>query len=207
MAQRTLNSYFHLLVADIISTLDIFRNIQASEIFISIEKRKRFSYFGVKGFRLASIGRIEPDLPIQDNPEAVFILRIHLYDFWYCYPVPNATSRLTTIIHELFHIDSIGRGYRLLPSKVSLAHGNSNKVYNYFMEIFTEQYLLKTQRKEFHAFLDHETLQDLCGIIGDPILVCQRKMRHYPIGKISSKKMSDFKSGNFNANDIKPSLH
>jgi hypothetical protein len=192
MDKHILNDHFTVLISNIISTLDIFRNVNASDIFISIESQKVFSYFGSKGCLLASIRRINPDCPIHDHPEKRYIMSVHLKNFWYTYPDPGVIARLTTIIHELFHIDSTGSGLRFLPSKVSVAHGNSGKVYDYFMALFVEQYLMKTPKKELHRFLAHKSLSDLSRSLRDPFLLSVRKTRHHPMLKISSIKMSEF---------------
>jgi len=194
--KHSLNYCFYSLVADVIATLDIFKNIKSEEIFVSIEYPKSFSYFGVKGFVRASMGQIPQNIKIQNHPEKRFVLQIHLRDFWYGYQHTNATSRLTTIIHELFHIDSIGQGFRLLPSKVSVAHGNNGRIYNYFIRIFAEQYLKNTRRKKLCEFLGYKTLFNLCQAHNDPPILSLRKMRNHSLIKINRIKMSDFDFSN-----------
>ena len=127
-----------------------------------------------------------------------FVINIHLQDFWYAYPKPDIICRLTTVIHELFHIDSEGQGFRCLPSKVSLYHGNSKDVYNYFMKLFVEQYLKKTKKKELYSFLEYEDLYKLCQDLTDPVLISIRKMRHHPLFKVSQTKMSEVELHNPN---------
>jgi len=170
-----LTESYENLIKDIIQTHELFEDYNPERILVCFGKTRIETHFGKKYIINAEAISLKESIPIIKKGVSVFyLLRFRFPACWN----GSFKRRLVTVFHELFHISPASDGsFRDLPSKVSLWHGNSHKVYNYFMGLFVNQYLEWTTNPTVYEFMKH-SLDELLTTYQSIDVRCVRKKRN-----------------------------
>lgn len=128
-----------------------FRHVDARRIFVAAGRRRSWSGYGRTEEYVAEAWPIS--LRFQGMTyKYVIVLRPPFF------AKMSIAQRLLHLFHELFHIEPrAANGIRELPSLVSRAHGNSRRIYNYFVGLFVDHYRARVPRVAYR-FLEHREL-------------------------------------------------
>ncbi len=172
----------NLLVKDIVKTHPAFSHIILDNILVAISpsngskngvvaKLRPMRFEGGSKTRL--IRRIEysaPEVNINGN-NILYIVYFHLPRFM---NHGKHQSKLSTVLHELYHISPLFNGdIRRFPGK-NFAHGNSRRHYDELIEVFANEYKRQTIHPELSDFLKYrysELKRKYGAIYGDMIRI------------------------------------
>ncbi len=125
------------------------------------------------GSKTRSIRGIEysaPEVNINGN-NILYIVYFHLPRFM---NHGKHQNKLSTVLHELYHISPLFNGdIRRFPGK-NFAHGNSRKKYDKLIEAFTDEYQKETVHPELSDFLKYrysELKRKYGAVCGDMIRI------------------------------------
>lgn len=154
----------HLLIEDIVNTHPVFSHINPSNLLVAISpsngkksgvvaklRPMRFE----KGSKTKTVRGLEfsaPEIIIKGN----FILYIVYFHLPRYQNHDDHKSKLSTVIHELYHISPEFDGDIRRFSGKNFAHSNSKKEYDALIHSFMEEYIKSTRKKELSAFLKYK---------------------------------------------------
>ncbi|VVB89674.1 Uncharacterised protein [uncultured archaeon] len=171
-----------LLVEDIVRTHPFFAHIVLNNIFVAISSSNgsrngvvaklrpmRFEG-GLRAKRVRGIEYTAPDVNVNGN-KILYIVYFHLPRFLNHADYKN---KLSTVLHELYHISPQFNGdIRRFPGK-NYAHGSSRKKYDKLINTYTEEYIKSTAHPELSFFLKYkysELRRKYGTICGDTIRI------------------------------------
>lgn len=172
----------HLLIADIARTHPVFEHINPSNLLVAISpsngkksgviaKLRPLRFEGgaktriVRGIEFAA-----PEITIKGN-EILYIIYFHLPRYQ---NHDDKKSKLSTVLHELYHISPEFNGDVRRFSGKNYAHSNSKKDYDALIQTLTEEYLKITSKQELSAFLKYkygELRRKYGAVCGDMIRI------------------------------------
>ncbi len=172
----------NLLVKDIVKTHPAFNHIIFDNILVAISpsngsrngvvaKLRPMRFEGGSKTRLIrGIEYSAPEVNINGN-NILYIVYFHLPRFM---NHGKYQSKLSTVLHELYHISPLFDGdIRRFPGK-NFAHGNSRKKYDELIEVFADEYKRETIHPELSDFLKYrysELKRKHGAIYGDMIRI------------------------------------
>lgn len=176
-----------MLVGDVVKTHPAFSHIMPDNILVAISpsngsrngvvaklRPMRFEG-GSKTRMLRGIEYTAPEVNINGN-NILYIVYFHLPRFL---NHGKYKTKLSTVLHELYHISPLFNGdIRRFPGK-NYAHGNSRKGYDELINIYTDEYIRSTLHPESGVFLKYKysELKRKCGAIyGDMIRIPRSKL-------------------------------
>jgi len=174
------------LVEDIIITLPVFSHISTKNILVAISpsngskngvvaklRPMRFEG-GARSKTVRGIEFIAPEININSN-HILYIVYFHLPRFL---NHGDHKNKVSTVMHELYHISPMFNGdVRRLAGK-NYAHGNSRKSYERLIDIYTDEYIKSTKHPELSTFLKYkysELKHKTGAIFGDMIRIPRSK--------------------------------
>lgn len=117
-----------------------------------------------------------PEVNINGN-NILYIMYFHLPRFL---NHGNYKNKLSTVLHELYHISPLFNGdIRRFPGK-NYAHGNSRKSYDGLINTYTEEYIKSSTHPELGAFLKYrysELRRKYGAIYGDMVRIPRSNLR------------------------------
>ncbi len=175
-----------LLVEDIVKTHPSFSHIHLKNILVAISpsngsrngvvaklRPMRFEG-GAKNKVINGIEYIAPEVNINGN-NILYVIYFHLPRFL---NHGNHEHKLSTVLHELYHISPLFNGdVRRFRGK-NYAHGNSRKSYDELINIYTSEYIKSSSHPELRSFLKfkYSELKHTYGAIcGDMIRIRRSK--------------------------------
>ena len=172
----------NLLVDDIINTHPVFDHIILKNILIAIStsngrkngvvakmRPMRFEG-GLKTKTLHGIEFVAPAVNIKGN-SILYIVYFHLPRFQ---NHGNQNNKLTTVLHELYHISPQFNGDVRRFSGKNYAHSSSRKKYDEMIDRLTDEYIQKTSHPELSLFLKYnysELKRKFGSISGDMVRI------------------------------------
>ena len=152
-----------LLVEDVVKTHPYFSHIRLKNLIIAISPSNGCNYGVVAklrpmrfegGARTKVVRGIEyaaPEVNINGN-NILYVLYFHLPRYLNHGKLEN---KLATVLHELHHISPLYNGdIRRFEGK-NYAHGNSRKIYDELINIYTNEYISSTNHPELSGFLKY----------------------------------------------------
>ncbi len=177
----------NLLVKDIVKTHPAFTHIIPGNILIAISlsngsrngvvaKLRPMRFEGGSKTRLIrGIEYSAPEVNINGN-KILYIVYFHLPRFMNHGEYKN---KLSTVLHELYHISPLFNGdIRRFPGK-NYAHGNSRMEYDELIKVYTDEYIRGTTNPELSVFLRYkysELRRKYGTIYGDMIRIPRSKL-------------------------------
>ena len=177
----------NLLVKDIVKTHPAFTHIIPGNILIVISlsngsrngvvaKLRPMRFEGGSKTRLIrGIEYSAPEVNINGN-NILYIVYFHLPRFMNHGKYQN---KLSTVLHELYHISPLFNGdIRRFPGK-NYAHGNSRKNYDELIKVLADEYLSSTNHADLSVFLKYkysELKRKYGAIYGDMIRIPRSKL-------------------------------
>ncbi len=172
----------NLLVKDIVKTHPAFSHIIPDNILIAVSpsngnrngvvaKLRPMRFEG--GSKTRSIRGIEysaPEVNINGS-NILYIVYFHLPRFMNHGKYQN---KLSTVLHELYHISPLFNGDIRRFAGKNYAHGNSRKDYDRLIEVFADEYKRETNHPELSDFLKYrysELKRKYGAIYGDMIRI------------------------------------
>lgn len=172
----------NLLVKDIVKTHPAFSHVIFDNILVAISpsngsrngvvaklRPMRFEG-GSKAWLIRGIEYSAPEVNINGN-NILYIVYFHLPRFM---NHGKHQNKLSTVLHELYHISPLFDGdIRRFPGK-NFAHGNSRKKYDELIEVFADEYKRETIHPELSDFLKYrysELKRKYGAIYGDMIRI------------------------------------
>jgi hypothetical protein len=175
------------LVKDIVKTHPAFTHIVPDNILIAISlsngsrngvvaKLRPMRFEGGSKTRLIrGIEYSAPEVNINGS-NILYIVYFHLPRFL---NHGKYQTKLSTVLHELYHISPLFNGdIRRFPGK-NYAHGNSRKHYDDLIEVLADEYMNETAHPELSAFLKDrysELKRNYGAIYGDKIRIPRSKL-------------------------------
>lgn len=154
----------HLLIDDIVNTHPVFSHINPSNLLVAISpsngkkcgvvaklRPMRFE----KGSKTKTVRGVEfsaPEIIIKGN-HILYIVYFHLPRYQ---NHEDHKSKLSTVIHELYHISPEFNGDIRRFSGKNFAHSNSKKEYDEVIHSFMEEYIKSTKKQELSEFLKNK---------------------------------------------------
>ncbi len=178
----------NLLVEDVVMTHPAFSHIVLKNILVAISpsngsrngvvaKLRPMRFEGGSKTRLVHGKEYSaPEVNINGN-NILYIVYFHLPRFL---NHGNHRSKLSTVLHELYHISPLFNGdIRRFPGK-NYAHGNSRKGYDELINIYTEEYIKTCTHPEVGTFLKYRysELKRKCGAIYGDMIRIPRNLRN-----------------------------
>ncbi|MCZ7396829.1 MAG: hypothetical protein ABOK23_10335 [Candidatus Methanoperedens sp.] len=177
----------NLLVKDIVKTHPAFTHIIPDNTLIVISlsngsrngvvaklRPMRFAG-GSKTKLIRGIEYSAPEVNINGN-NILYIVYFHLPRFM---NHGKYQTKLSTVLHELYHISPLFNGdIRRFPGK-NYAHGNSRKNYDELIKVYADEYISSTNRADLSAFLKYkysELRRKYGAIYGDMIRIPRSKL-------------------------------
>ncbi|WP_145261872.1 putative metallopeptidase [Calycomorphotria hydatis] len=165
------------LCIDICERLPEFRHIRMDQVGVTFAQARRRVPYGVqakltplrfeggsltekRGSQVWTVQRV-----YHHECELLYLLTFYLPRFQDHVPL----EKLTTVIHELYHISPNFDGDIRRFSGRYHAHSGSQQQYDQLMEVFAKKYLRKRPPKSLIGFLDHsfdELRQQHGGVVG-----------------------------------------
>ncbi len=174
------------LVEDIVKIHPSFSHVRLQNILITISPSNGSSHGVVAKLRpmrfeggsrtraLHGTEYITPEITINGNT-ILYVLYFHLPRFLN-HGKPD--NKLATVLHELYHISPLFNGdIRRFEGK-NYAHGNSRKIYDELINIYTDEYISSSTRPELRTFLKYkysELRRKYGAIYGDMIRISRSK--------------------------------
>lgn len=175
-----------LLVEDIVKTLPVFDHICTKNIFVAVSpsngssngvvaKLRPLRFEG--GWRTKTVRGIEyliPEININSN-YILYVVYFHLPRFL---NHGSHKNKVSTVIHELYHISPLFNGDVRRLAEKNYAHGNSKKSYERIIDYYTDKYINSTKHPELSVFLkyDYSELKHRAGAVyGDMIRIPRAK--------------------------------
>jgi predicted metallopeptidase len=171
-----------LLVEDVVKTHPAFSHIITNNVLVAISNANgskngvvaklrpmRFEG-GSKTKMLHGMEYLAPEVNINGN-NILYIIYFHLPRFL---NHGNYKNKLSTVLHELYHISPLFNGDIRRFSGKNYAHGNSRKDYDEQINVYTDEYISSTHHPELSEFLKYKyaELKHRCGAIyGDMIRI------------------------------------
>ncbi len=172
----------HLLIEDIVKTHPVFNHINPSNLLVAISpsngkkggvvaKLRPLRFEGgaktriVRGIEFAA-----PDITIKGH-EILYVVYFHLPRFQ---NHNDKKSKLSPVLHELYHISPEFNGDIRRFSGKNYAHSNSKKDYDALIQTLTEEYIKSTRKQELSAFLKYkygELKRKYGAVYGDMIRI------------------------------------
>lgn len=171
-----------MLVDDIVKTHPAFGHIKPENVLVAISpsngsrngvvaKLRPMRFEGGSKTRVhRGFEYLAPEVNINGN-SILYVVYFHLPRFM---NHGNYKNKLATVLHELYHISSLFNGDIRRFSGKNFAHGNSRKVYDDMIEVFTDEYINSTQHHELGQFLKYgysELKRKHGAIYGDMIRI------------------------------------
>lgn len=176
-----------MLVGDVVKTHPAFRHIVAENILIAISHangsrngvvaklRPMLFEGGSKTRTIRGIEYSAPEVSINGS-NILYIVYFHLPRFL---NHGNYKNKLSTVLHELYHISPLFNGdIRRFQGK-NYAHGNSRTDYEKLINIYTDEYISSTLHPELGLFLKYkysELKRKHGAIYGDMIRIPRSKL-------------------------------
>ncbi len=176
-----------LLVDDIVKTHPAFGHIKPENILVAISpsngsrngvvaklRPMRFEG-GLKTRVHRGFEYLAPEVNINGN-SILYVVYFHLPRFL---NHGNYKNKLATVLHELYHISPLFNGDIRRFSGKNFAHGNSRKVYDDMIEVFTDEYINSTQHPEQGQFLKYRysELKRKHGAISGDMIRIKRSLK------------------------------
>jgi len=175
-----------LLVEDVVKTHRAFSHIGIKNVLVAISpsngsrsgvvaKLRPMRFEG--GSKTKTVRGIEyaaPEININGS-RILYIVYFHLPRFL---NHGNYKNKLSTVLHELYHISPLFNGDIRRFSGKNYAHGNSRRGYDDLINIYTEEYINSTLNPELSAFLKYrysELKRRHGAIYGDMIRIPRSK--------------------------------
>lgn len=177
-----------LLVEDVVKTHPAFSHIVLKNILVAISpsngsrngvvaKLRPMRFEGGSKTRLVrGMEYTAPEVNINGN-NILYIVYFHLPRFL---NHGNHKNKLSTVLHELYHISPMFNGdIRRFPGK-NYAHGNSRKGYDELINTYTEEYIKTGTHPGVGAFLKYRysELKRKCGAIYGDMIRIPRSLRN-----------------------------
>lgn len=176
----------HLLIADIAKTHPAFNHINPSNLLVAISpsngkksgvvaKLRPLRFEG--GAKTRTVRGVEfaaPDITIGGN-EILYVVYFHLPRYQ---NHDDQKSKLSTVLHELYHISPEFNGDIRRFSGKNYAHSNSKKDYDALIHTLTEEYIKSTDKQELSDFLKHkygELKRKYGAVYGDMIRISRER--------------------------------
>ncbi|MDO9097120.1 MAG: hypothetical protein Q7U60_03235, partial [Candidatus Methanoperedens sp.] len=118
---------------------------------------------------------LAPEVNINGN-SILYVVYFHLPRFL---NHGNYKNKLATVLHELYHISPLFNGDIRRFSGKNYAHGNSRKVYDGLIDVFTDEYITSTQHPEPGQFLKYRysELKRKHGAISGDMIRIKRSLK------------------------------
>jgi len=176
-----------LLIEDVVKTHSAFNHLVLKNILVAISpsngsrngvvaKLRPMRFEG--GSKTRSVDGREysaPEVSIKGN-DILYIVYFHLPRFL---NHGNHKNKLSTVLHELYHISPVFNGDIRRFSGKNYAHGNSRRGYDDLINIYVEEYINSTLNPELSAFLKYrysELKRKYGAIYGDMIRIPRSKL-------------------------------
>lgn len=153
-----------LLMEDVVKTHPSFSHIKLKNVIVAISpsngskngvvaKLRPLRFDGGSNTRkIRGIEYTAPEINVNGN-NILYIIYFHLPRFL---NHGNFDNKMSTVLHELYHISPLFNGDIRRFSGRNYAHGNSRKNYDELINIYTKEYFKLTRQPEPGMFLKYK---------------------------------------------------